>query len=139
VPISQIVQYGEKLALNLLFGQATLGAAPTIYIACLTADPAATVLNMTGVTEYAATGYARQLFGASGGASAASPSVIQNAGTITFGPFTAGTGAAVTTIAICDSASGAGNLIAACTLAASRTPAVGDSLVGAAGAFTFSW
>jgi hypothetical protein len=90
------------------------------------------------VTEYAATGYARQTF-AVGAATAAEPSVISNSGTITFGPFTAGTGSAVTHAAVCDAVSGTtANIIGTVALTASRTPATGDSLQAAAAAFTWS-
>jgi hypothetical protein len=93
---------------------------------------------MAAVTEYAATGYARQVFGPTS-ATAAEPSVISNTGVITFGPFTAGTGSTVTHAAICDAASGTtANIIATVALTASRTPATGDSLQAAASAFTFS-
>jgi hypothetical protein len=138
---SQINQYGEKLALQLLFGNATLSSAPTLYVAVLTATPTNTALTMAdaSITEYAtASGYARQVFGPNT-ATSASPSVIQNNGTITFGPFTSAPGTC-TWIAVVDAISGtSANIVGVAQLAASRTPAIGDSLVGAAGNFTFSW
>lgn len=135
---SKISQYGNIQALEAIFRKTQSPAAGSVWLALLTALPSDTTLTMAGVTEYAATGYARQVFGP-GSATAAEPSVISNAGIITFGPFTAGTGATVTHAAICDAVSGTtANIIATVALTASRTPATGDSLQAAIGAFTFS-
>jgi hypothetical protein len=109
-----------------------------VFLALLTAAPTDTNLTMAAVTEYGATGYARQTI-AWGSATAAEPSVISNSGTITFGPFTAGTGATVSHVAVCDASSGTtANIIGTVALTASRTPATGDSLQAAAAAITFS-
>jgi len=121
-----------------IFRKTQSPATGSVYVALLTATPTDTNLTMAAVTEYTATGYSRQVFGP-GSASAAEPSVISNSGTITFGPFTAGTGSTVTHIAICDASSGTtANIIATAALSASRTPATGDSLQAAAAAISFS-
>lgn len=138
MPTSKISQYGNVQALEAIFRKTQSPAVGSVWIALLTAAPTDTNLTMAAVTEYAATGYARQVFGPTS-ATAAEPSVISNTSTITFGPFTAGTGATVTHAAICDAVSGtAANIIATVALTASRTPATGDSLQAAASAFTFS-
>jgi len=139
MPTSKLHQYGNVQALEAVFRKTQSPAAgATIYIALVTATPTDTHLTMATQTEYAATGYARQLFGPTT-ATAAEPSVISNTATITFGPFTAGTGATVTHAVICDAVSGtSANIIASVALTASRTPATGDSLQAAASAFTFS-
>jgi hypothetical protein len=138
VPTSKLSQYGNVQALEAVFRKTQSPAIGSVWIALLTATPTDTSLTMAALTEYAATGYARQVFGPTN-ATAAEPSVISNAGVITFGPFTAGTGAVVTHAAICDAVSGTtANVIATVALTSSRTPAVGDSLQAAIGAFTFS-
>lgn len=138
MPTSKISQYGNVQALEAIFRKTQSPATGSVWLALLTATPTDTNLTMAAVTEYAATGYARQVFGPTS-ATAAEPSVISNTATITFGPFTAGTGATVTHAAICDAVSGtAANIIATVALTASRTPATGDSLQAAASAFTFS-
>jgi hypothetical protein len=138
VPTSKISQYGNVQALEAVMRKTQSPATGNVYLALLTATPTDTNLTMAAVTEYAATGYARQII-AFGSATAAEPSVISNSGTITFGPFTAGTGSTVTHAAVCDAASGtSANIIATVALTASRTPATGDSLQAAAAAFTFS-
>jgi len=139
MPLSsgQIMTYGEQQALAAIFRKTHSPAAGSVYLALLTAAPAAgTDATMAAETEYGATGYARQVYGP-GTPSAASPSVISNAATITWGPFTGGTGAAVTWAMCCDASSGtAANNIAAYLLSSSRTPAVGDSLQSAVAGFT---
>lgn len=135
----QIMEYGEKQALAAIFRQAQSPATGSVYLALLTAAPAAgTDLTMAAETEYGATGYARQVYGP-GTPTSASPSVISNSGSITWGPFTAGTGSAVTWAMCCDASSGTtANNIAAYLLTSSRTPANGDSLQAAASSFTCS-
>lgn len=138
MPTSKISQYGNVQALEAIFRKTQSPATGSVWLALLTATPTDTNLTMAAVTEYAATGYARQVFGPTS-ATAAEPSVISNTGIITFGPFTAGTGATVTHAVICDAVSGTtANIIASVALTASRTPATGDSLQAAASAFTFS-
>lgn len=138
MPTSKLSQYANVQALEAVFRKTQSPATGSVWLALLTATPTDTNLTMAAVTEYAATGYARQVFGP-GSATAAEPSVISNAGVITFGPFTAGTGSAVTHAAICDAVSGTtANIIGTVALTASRTPATGDSLQAAAAAFTWS-
>jgi hypothetical protein len=138
MPTSKLSQYGNIQALEAVFRKVQSPTVGSVWIALLTATPTDTNLTMAAVTEYAATGYARQVFGPTS-ATAAEPSVISNTGIITFGPFTAGTGATVTHAAICDAVSGtSANIIATVALTASRTPATGDSLAAAASSFTFS-
>lgn len=138
MPTSKLSQYANQQALAAVFRQAQSPAAGSVFIALLTATPTDTNLTMAAVTEYGATGYARQVFGPTT-ATAAEPSVISNTGVITFGPFTAGTGAAVTHAAVCDAVSGTtANIIGTVALTTSRTPATGDSLQAAASAFTWS-
>jgi len=133
---SKLSQYGNVQALEAVFRKTQSPATGSVWLALLTATPLDTALTMAAgsITEYTATGYARQVFGPTS-ATAAEPSVISNTATITFGPFTAGTGYA----AIVDAVSGtSANIIACVALTASRTPATGDSLQAAASAFTFS-
>jgi hypothetical protein len=138
MPTSKISQYGNAQALEAIFRKTQSPATGAVYLALLTAAPTDTNLTMAATTEYAATGYARQVFGPTT-ATAAEPSVISNTAVITFGPMTAGTGATVTHAAICDASSGTtANIIATVALTASRTPVTGDSLAAAASAFTFS-
>lgn len=117
-------------------------AAGTLYLllgtsATVPTDVATTIAE-SGVTEYAATGYARQAI-AFGAATVAVPSVMSNSGTITFGPMTAGTGAIVRYALVVDSVSGAGNVIDVIQLGSDRTPATGDSLQAAPASFTVNY
>jgi hypothetical protein len=140
VPTSKLSQYANQQALEAVFRktQSPTADAAGMWLALLTAAPTDTNLTMAAVTEYAATGYSRQRMPISS-ATAAEPSVVSNSGTITFGPFTAGTGATVSHAAVCDAVSGTtANIIATVALTASRTPATGDSLQAAAAAFTWS-
>lgn len=138
MPTSKLSQYGNVQALEAVFRKTQSPAAGSVWQPLLTAAPTDTNLTMASLTEYAATGYARQVFGP-GSATAAEPSVISNAGIITYGPMTAGTGSAVSHTAVCDAVSGTtANIIGTVALTSSRTPAVGDSLQAAAGAFTYS-
>jgi hypothetical protein len=138
VPTSKLSQYANQQALEAVMRRTQSPATGSVFLALLTATPTDTNLTMAAVTEYGATGYARQTIAFSA-ATAAEPSVIANSGTITFGPFTAGTGATVTHAAVCDASSGTtANIIATVALTASRTPATGDSLQAAASSFTFS-
>lgn len=133
-----IMQYAEKQALAAIFRQAQSPATGNVYHALLTAAPASAAdLTMAAETEYAPTGgYARQVYGP-GAPSSASPAVIGNAGTITWGPFTGTVTGTVSWAMCCDAATGtAADLIAAYLLASSRTPAAGDSLQSAVSGFT---
>lgn len=138
MPTSKLSQYANAQALEAVFRKTQSPTIGSVYVALLTATPTDTNLTMAAVTEYAATGYSRQVFGPTS-ATAAQTSVISNTSTITFGPFTAGTGATITHAAICDASSGTtANIIATVALTSSRTPATGDSVQVAASALTFS-
>jgi hypothetical protein len=138
VATSKLGQYAKAQALAAVFRQAQSPATGSVYLGLATAAVDETNLTVAAVTEYVPTGYARQTF-AVGAPTAASPSVISNSGTITFGPFTAGTGSTVTHWFVCDASTGtAANIIACGALTTSRTPAVGDSLQAAAASFTAS-
>jgi hypothetical protein len=125
---------GSAKALDAVTGRATVTAA-TKYLALLTAAPSDTTTPAT-MTEYAATGYSRQAV--EWDAPALNGSSIQetkNTNVETFGPFTAGTGATITHVALVTSSSGTtGTIDAIWTLDNSRTPGTNDSLQIAAGA-----
>jgi len=132
----QLMKNGEINA-----AKAAVGAAATTYtpfLALLTAAPTATDTIMTSETEVAtSTGYARQAYGA-GSPTSASPSVVGNSGTITFGPFTSAPGS-ITWGVLCDSSSSTtANLYAALLLSTARSPLTGDSLQAAANAFALT-
>jgi hypothetical protein len=136
----QLMESGEVQALNCV----TLKAVPTVGAAPLALSTAAAsgVLNSTDTTmvgasinEYGATGYSRIAFGP-GSPSAASPSVISNSGTITFGPFTAGVTGTINWGILTQGAGGTALAIAAFLLTTARTPLTGDSLQAATAAFT---
>lgn len=138
MPTNKLSQYANQQALEAVMRRTQSPATGSVFLALLTAAPTDTNLTMAAVTEYGATGYARQTIAWSA-ATAAEPSVIANSGTITFGPFTAGTGAAVTHAAVCDASSGTtANIIGTFALTTSRTPATGDSLQAAAASISFS-
>lgn len=127
---------GAQIALDAAFGTTT-ATARSMYVALLTATPTDATTPAT-MTEYAATGYSRQLVEFTA-ATSADPPVAANTNLETFGPFTAGTGATVTCAALVSSASGtSGDLVAWWTLTASKTPTTGESLTIAAGALTMS-
>jgi hypothetical protein len=95
------------------------------FLALMTSTPTQTALG----TEYAATGYSRQAVAQTATTTSSNPSVA-NAALITFGPFSTGTGAAVTCGEIMDASSGgtALNAYAYFTWGTSKTPGSGDSL-----------
>jgi hypothetical protein len=131
---------GGKRALDAVTGRATV-TSRTTYLALLTAAPSdATTDGTISVTEYAATGYARQTVAwttpALNGSSIPESS---NSGVLTFGPFTAGTGSTITHAALVSAASGTtGDMLAWWSLDTSRTPAVNDSVSVAANALKLS-
>lgn len=138
----QFMEFAEKLAVKAATGQAVT-ATTTLYLALLTAAPAAgTDATMASETEYGATGYARQSITTASGwnaATSASPSVISNANTITWGPTSSSPGTTLTWGMLVDASSGtsANNWIAY-LLTTPRTPLSGDSVSAAASAFTCS-
>ena len=129
---------GADIGLDAIFGRATQNSR-TVYLALLTAAPADATTPAT-MTEYSATGYARQTFtpntpAASGGGARRT----SNNGAITFGPLTGANGAVnITHAAIVSSSSGTGgDLVVFWTLDAARTPNANDSVQVADAAFTF--
>lgn len=130
---------GGYRSLDAVTGRATVSSRTT-YLALLTAAPSdAQTVGTISVTEYGATGYARQ------SVTWASPTLVSNvpqtsnSDALTFGPFTAGTGAQITHAALVSAASGtSGDLVAWWELTTPRTPAANDSITVAAGAITLS-
>jgi hypothetical protein len=139
ISAGQITTYGEQMALNAIFLKTQSPAVGSVYLHLLTNATSGSVDNtwttVSQGTVYGATGYTPQTM-AVGTASVASPSVISNSGTITFGPFSAGTGATVNWGVQANATATTGNIAVAYLLTASRTPANGDSLQAAAAAFT---
>lgn len=131
----QLSTVGANNGLDGALGRATQ-TARTVYIALLTAAPSDSTTNAT-MTEYGATGYSRQ--SCAWAAPSGDPSATSNSSTLTFGPFTAGTGATITHVACVSSASGtSGDFIAYWTLDTSKTPGTGDSFQIAAGDLDFT-
>ena len=139
ISAGQIMTYGEQQALNQLFLKTQGPAAASVFLHLLTNATSGSVDNtwttVNQGTVYGATGYAAQTF-TPNTATAASPSVVTNSNTITFGPFSAGTGATINWGALANASATTGSFIIAYLLTASRTPANGDSLQAAAAAFS---
>jgi len=132
----QFSDTGAKRALDAVTGRATQ-TARTTYLALLTAAPSdATTDGTISITEYGATGYSRQTVAWTAPAlNGSSIPESSNSGVITYGPFSAGTGATVTHAALVSAASGTtGDMLAWWNLDTSRTPAVNDSISIAANA-----
>lgn len=143
ISAGQLLTTAEQEALNQIFRRTQGPATSNFYLALSTNATSASFDNtwttMAQVTEYGAASYARQIFGP-GAPSAASPSVISNSGTLTFGPFTSSPGTTVNW-GVGTDATGAGSgttakLMAAFLITTPRTPISGDSLQAAAAAFT---
>lgn len=121
----ELSRFGAQRALDAATGRAA-PATFTASIALCTTAPTDSALG----TEYTATGYARQTFTPTA-PSAADPPETHNSNLMTFGPFTAGTGATISHAEMMD-VSSAGTALADMTawwsLTVSRTPAVNDSL-----------
>ncbi len=136
--VNTISQFAAAQALEAILRKTQSPAAGTVYgllgTSATVPTDAGSTISASGVTEFTATGYARQPV-AWGSATLARPSVIASTGTPTWGPFTAGTGAIVRYVLIVDTASGVGNVIAIIQIT-DRTPATGDSLQAAASALT---
>lgn len=120
---------GAFKALDAVTGRATVTSGSS-YLALLTAAPN-DATTLSGLAEYSATGYSRQsVTWAAPGLNGASLPETSNSGDLTFGPFTAGTGATVTHCALVSAASGTtGDVLAWWSFDSSRTPATNDSLV----------
>lgn len=127
---------GAALGLDAALGRATVSSR-TVYLALLTAAPAQGAV-LSGLAEYSATGYSRQVI--SFVAPAGTPRLTSNSATVTYGPLTGANGVAVVTHwAVVSAASGtSGEVVAYGDFAVSRTPAAGDSMSVAAGAITVS-
>lgn len=129
---------GAKEALLAVTGGTLTYAAGNRYIALYTSAQAPSDTNSPAMTEYSATGYARQTVAGSAWTYALNGSSVPeltNTNAITFPAFTAGTGATISYVALTTSATaGAGVILAYWTLDAARTPAANDSLSIAAGA-----
>lgn len=125
---------GGLKALDAVTGRATVSSATT-YLALLTAAPTDTTTPAT-MSEYGATGYSRQTVTWSTPAlNGSNVPETNNSGALTFGPFTAGTGATISHCALVTSASGTtGEIRAWWSLDTSRTPGTNDSLQFAANA-----
>jgi hypothetical protein len=138
VAVNTLSQYARAQANEAIHRKTQSPAAGTTYLLLGTSatvpTDAASTIAASGVTEYTATGYARQAI-TWGTATVAAPSVIANSVAVTAGPFSAGTGAIVRYALVVDSVSGAGNVIDVMQIT-DRTPAVGDSLQAAIGAIT---
>jgi len=143
ISAGQIVTGGEKRALQAALGATVPVSGTSPYLALLTNAASGSLDNtwttMAQVTEYMggpANGYARQAF-TIGTPSSASPSVISNSNTITFGPTSSSPGTTIYWGMMTDASSGTtANLLVAYLLGTARTPVSGDSLQGAAAAFT---
>jgi hypothetical protein len=129
---------GGLKALDAVTGRATVSSATT-YLALLTAAPGDTTTPAT-MTEYGATGYSRQtVTWTSPALNGSNVPESTNSGVLTFGPFTAGTGATISHCALVTSASGtSGEIRAWWSLDTSRTPGTNDSLQFAANALKLS-
>jgi hypothetical protein len=140
ISAGQIMQYGEKQALEAIFLKTQSPAAAATYLHLCTNAASGSMDNtwvlVSSATVYGATGYSPQSYGPTV-ASSASPSVLSNTAIITFGPFSSGTGATIVWGAVGSSATPASaNYIASFLLGTARTPINGDSLQAAANAFT---
>jgi hypothetical protein len=145
----QMMQYAEEMVMNAVTLYSQSPAAGTSYLALSTAPVAPTgsalnstetAMNGTTVHEYltpGSQGYSRASFTMSSGASAASPSVIENTSTLTWGPFTGSISGTLTWGILCDaSTSSTAHPLIAYLLSSTRTPQTGDSVQAAADAFT---
>lgn len=121
-------------ALDSITGRATITSGTT-YLALLTAVPTDTTTPAT-MTEYAATGYARiAITWTAPALNGSSIPETSNTALITYGPFTAGTGATISGLALVTSASGTSGVLKAWwTPDVNRTPAVNDYIQFAIGA-----
>lgn len=110
---------------------------PQPYLALIT-NATAPLDNVLG-SEYAAVGYARMPVTWSA-PTAADPPVTGNTALITWGPMTSSTGAVLASLSLMELATAgtAANQMAWWTLAATKTPGVGDSVTTAIQGVTMS-
>ncbi len=144
ISAGQLFQTAEVEALNQIFRLAQGPTTSSYYLAlCGNATSGSlddTFLTMASVTEFGATGYSRQVMGPTA-PTAASPSVIKNTATVTWGPLTGSiTGTPINWVLGTD-ATGAGSgttakLMCAFLVTTPRTPLSGDSVAAAANALT---
>lgn len=133
----QFSRLGKQRALDAVTGRAQPATYTAEIVLCTSAPTDSTI-----GTEYGATGYARQTITFSA-PTAADPPVTSNTALITFGPFTAGTGATITHAELVFAAAGTIDPLTEMTgwwvLTTSKTPGVGDSATIAIGAFSLSF
>lgn len=126
--------YVQQALLNSMFGKTSalgaLASAPTVYVGLSTADPGE---DGSGLAEPSGNGYARVATAAAdwNAASAASPSVLDNANAISF-PSATGAWGACTHFALFDAATG-GNVLGSAALSTAKSPTTGDTPSYAAG------
>ena len=128
---------GHQRALDAMTGRAQPATFSGEITLCTTAPTSSTI-----GTEYAATGMARQAV-AFTAPTDADPPVTGNTALLTFGPFTAGTGAQITHAELVTAGAGTIDPLAEFhyywTLETPKTPGVGDSATIAINAFTASF
>jgi hypothetical protein len=127
---------GAGIALDGMSGRTNI-TARNLYLALLTA-PASVTTTPATMTEYAATGYSRQLCAM--GTPSGTPRVIANTAGLSYGPLTGANGTtAVTYWALVSTASGTtGECVAFGDMVTPRTPAASDTLTAAIGSITVS-
>jgi len=133
----QFSRLGKQRAEDAVTGR----AAPATYSGYVTLCTTAPTDSTTG-TEYTASGMARQAVVWTA-PTAADPPVTSTTSTLTFGPFTAGTGATIAYGELTDQSSGAitatTQMYAWWTFGTAKTPANGDSATIAAAALSLSF
>lgn len=135
--VNKLGRYAKLQALEAVMRRTQSPAAGAVYVALATSATVASDVALTmadaSITEYAATGYARQQVEWNAAAIVGTAGRIANTNVETWGPFTAGTGAIVRYAIVCDHVSlTSANVIAVIQLTTDRTPATGDSLQAAA-------
>jgi hypothetical protein len=140
IAAGQIMEYAEKRALQAALG-ATVALSGTAAFLALSTNAASgsmdnTFLTMAAVTEFTATGYSRQAYTA-GTPSSASPSVISNTNTLSYGPLSGTISGTIVWGVLTDASSGTtSNVEVAFLMVPARLPLVGDTVAAAAAAFT---
>jgi len=136
ISAGQLMTYAEQQALAAVFLKTQSPAAGTVYGHLLTNATSGSVDNtwtlVSSGTVYGASGYTPQSV-AQNTPTVASPSVISNSATVTWGPTSSSPGTTVNWVAVgSTSTPGTANFIAALLLGTPRTPVSGDSLQAAA-------
>jgi hypothetical protein len=143
ISAGQLMTFAEQEALAQCFRKTQGPAISSAYLALLTNATSGSVDNiwttMASGSEYGATGYTRQVFGPTT-PTAASPSVISNTATITWGPTSSSPGTTINWGMLTDATGGGTGAtakdICAFLVTTPRTPISGDSIQAAASAFT---